>query len=104
MEKKQVRQKSVEIQERFFYAIDLLLQSRKIKSLTAFCNQYGLLMHRYSNIRTSLRSPEKTNVENSGRNYKFIDLDAIAYLVEDYGISPEWILTGKGGMFTKKGN
>lgn len=103
MEKKQVRQKSVDIQERFFYAINLLKSSKKIKSLKAFCEEYGLLKHRYYNIRTGLRNPEKTNKPNGGMNYKFIDIDAIAYLVEDYDISADWILNGKGGIFNKKG-
>lgn len=26
----------------------------------------------------------------------------LTHLVDDYGISAEWLLTGKGGMFTNK--
>ena len=56
----------------------------------------------YYNVRTSLTNPEKPNEYNSGRNYKVIDLDTIAYLMEDYDISADWLLTGKGGVFNKK--
>lgn len=97
MESKVIRPQAHEIQRRFFEAIDLLIESDRIKSLQSFCNEYGLHRPKYSNIRTRTKDESKP-----GTGYKFIDLDALAYLVSDYGVSSEWLLLGKGGMFRNK--
>lgn len=97
MESKIVRPKAKEIQARFFQAIDMLIESGKIKSLNAFCEQYGLHRPKYSNIRSYSKDETKL-----GTGYKFIDIDALSYLVTDYGVSSDWLLTGKGGMFSRK--
>ncbi len=96
METKTVRPQVQAIQDRFFQAIDMLIESDKIKSLQAFCFDYGLHRPKYSNLRT--RSKDKSKI---GTGYKFIDVDAPSYLVKDFNISADWILTGRGGMFKK---
>lgn len=97
MEAKKVRPKAIEIQSRFFEAVDLLIESNKIPSLQAFCKEYQLHRPKYSNLRTF--SKDKTK---PGTGYKFIDIDVLAYLVADFGISSDWLLLGKGGMFKTK--
>jgi hypothetical protein len=97
MESKTVRPKAKEIQARFFQAIDMLIESGKIKSLNSFCEHYGLHRPKYSNIRSYSKDQTKL-----GTGYKFIDIDALAYLVADFGVSSDWLLLGKGGMFTNK--
>ena len=96
MEAKTVRPQAHAIQRRFFEALDLLIETDRIKSLAEFCADHGLHRPKYSNIRTHLKDPNKP-----GTGYKFIDIDAIAYLVKDFGISSEWLLLGKGGMLPK---
>lgn len=96
MEAKIVRPKAKEIQERFFQAIDLLIESGKIKGLQTFCNDYDLHRPKYSNLRTYSKDESK-----KGTGYKFIDLDALAYLVQDFGVSSDWLLLGRGGMFNR---
>jgi len=96
MESKIIRPKAHEIQLRFFDALDMLIESGKVKSLQAFCNDYGLHRPRYSNIRTRTRDESRP-----GTGYKFIDIDALGYLVADHKISGDWLLTGRGGMFKK---
>lgn len=95
MESKTIRPKANEIQKRFFEALDLLIESGRIKGLLTFCTEYNLHRPKYSNIRTSL------NEGKPGTGYKFIDIDALAYLVEDFGISADWLLMGTGGMFKR---
>jgi hypothetical protein len=34
--------------------------------------------------------------------YHNIDIDALTYIVTDYGINAAWLLTGNGDMFTSK--
>ena len=97
MESKTVRPKAKEIQTRFFQAIDMLIESGKIKSLNAFCEHYGLHRPKYSNIRSYSKDQNKL-----GTGYKFIDIDALAYLVADYGVSSDWLLLGRAGMFKKQ--
>lgn len=96
MESKTIRPQVAVIQKRFFEAVDLLIESRKLKSLQSFCADYKLHRPKYSNLRT--RSRDETKV---GTGYKFIDIDALSYLVADFGVSSDWLLLGKGGMFRK---
>lgn len=93
MESKIVRPKAKEVQQRFFQAIDMLISSRRISGLKTFCSDYQLHRPKYSNIKNHLEDPA------GGTGYKFIDIDALSYIVEDYEVSAEWLLTGKGGMF-----
>ncbi len=93
MEAKTIRPKVHEIQKRFFEAIDILIESKKITGLLPFCKEYNLHRPKYSNIRSLVKE------NKPGTGYKLIDIDALAYLVDDYKISADWLLTGRGGMF-----
>lgn len=96
MESKIIRPQAQAIQDRFFQAVDMLIESDRIKSLNSFCAEYGLHRPKYSNLRT--RSKDHSN---PGTGYKFIDIDSLSYLVKDFGVSSDWLLIGKGGMFRK---
>jgi hypothetical protein len=94
--KKNINPQAIEIQKRFFEALDLLISTRQTGGLQTFCKNHDLNRVKYSNIRTELRKPAS---EAKPTNYKVIDLDALAYLCKDFGVSPEWLLLGKGKMF-----
>ena len=83
------------IQTRFFEALDLLIRTGQITGVRQFCEKHGLNRVKYLNIRKSIRNPEIQNTIH----YKVIDLDALAYLCQDYHISSDWLLLGKGEMF-----
>ena len=95
MKVKPVRPQAKAIQDRFFQAIDALIAEGKLSGLQPFCNQYGLLRTKYSSIRSTMKDSEK------GTGYKFIDIDALVYLVKDYNVSSDWLLLGRGEMFAK---
>ena len=95
MAKENVSKRTKDIQSRFFQALETLIDSGKLKGLQTFCNKYELQRPKYSN----LRSAQKSNNANAP-GYKFIDIDALSYLVEDFGVSAKWLLVGEGGMFT----
>lgn len=97
MEAKTVRPQALAIQARFFEAIEMLIDSGKIRGLQTFCTKYDLHRPKYSNLRNHLNDSESW-----GTGYKFIDLDALHYLVVDFGVSSDWLLAGKGGMFKGK--
>lgn len=70
---------------RFFEALDWLKASRRIRGVKTFTDRYGI--HRRSLQR--LRETPGTN-----------DFKAawLTYLVVDFGISAQWLLTGEGPM------
>lgn len=96
MEAKVIRPQVHQIQKRFFEAVDTLIERKIINSLSIFCEENGLHRPKYSNIRTFI------NEGKAGTGYKLIDVDALSYLVEKYGISGDWLLTGRGEMFKKQ--
>ena len=75
-----------DIKTRFFQALDFLKDQKAIRGLGTFCRAYNLDRARLSKIKNNL--------------YGFHTIEAvwIAYLA-DYGISPEWVITGKGKMY-----
>lgn len=70
---------------RFFAAIDWLKESGRIGGLKTFTDRYGLNRRSVRRLR-----------ENPGTN----DFKAVwlTYLVTDYGIDAQWLLTGEGRM------
>lgn len=81
------------VQQRFFQAIDALIAKSELAGLQTFCNDYGLHRAKYSNLRSAVRDPLHD------ARYKFVDIDALIYVVRDFKVSPEWLLLGKGNMF-----
>jgi hypothetical protein len=73
------------IVERFFEALAWLKESRQIRGVKTFTDRYGI-------HRRSLQRLQK----NPGTN----DFKAawLTYLVTDFGISADWLLTGEGQM------
>src|SRR5512133_2637998 len=88
------------IQRRCVEAISALIATGKITGVQPFCENYGLHRVKYINLRLYYTSGKKIA-------YKTIDLDALTYLVRDYNVSADWLLTGKGGtmgMFRSPSN
>lgn len=80
---------SIEIINRFFEAIEYLKSSRTIRGIQTFTNKYGINKRNFYTVRAN---PESD----------MFQLIWITYLINDYGISAEWIMTGKGGMLVKR--
>lgn len=76
-----------DIRVRFFQAIDALKDKKVIRGLGTFCREYNLDRAHLSKIKNQLQG------------HHTIEAVWIAYLA-DYGISPDWIITGKGKIFT----
>lgn len=90
--KKAINPEALEIQRRFFMALDLAISLGKVGSLSSFCGDHGLNRTKYSRIRSTLDKPMEE------RLYKVIDIDALSSICRDFGVSAEWLLTGKGKM------
>ncbi|MDR0864970.1 MAG: Bro-N domain-containing protein [Candidatus Symbiothrix sp.] len=79
---------NAKIAERFFMVVDMLVAVKTIRGKQTFTTKYQI------------------NNRNFGRSREFPESKIfqpvwISYLMEDYGISGEWIMTGKGRMFEK---
>lgn len=80
--------KGPEITKRFFEAIDLLKRMRIIRGLQTFTNKYNI-------NRWNLISVKKNPTSN------MLKTEYLSYLVLDYGISADWLLTGRGEMMNE---
>lgn len=98
MEEKTIREPIKEIQVRFFTALDMLIESNQITGIAGFCRDYNLNRPKYTNLRNYIKDETK----RKPKSYRLIDIDALLYLVKDYGISARWLITGRGGMFDNK--
>lgn len=76
----------IAITNRFFQAIEELKKRKEIRGLGTYTKRYNV--NRW-NLITLRDNPEKGNLKP----------EHIAYLIEGYDISPEWILLGRGKMF-----
>jgi len=87
------------ISRRFFVAIDALVTYKRINSLDAFCTEYRLSSPRYREMRLEYGI---TPTPGYVSRYKNVELEAIYYLVLNYPLSSDWLLTGRGKMLTAK--
>lgn len=80
-------QECLEITKRFFDALDAIKEQKRIRGMKTFTNRYGENYRNFGNWRkVGLR----------------IKQEWLTYLVRDYCVSANWLLTGKGNMFTRK--
>ena len=73
------------IVQRFFQAIEMLIANRKIRGKKTITDTYGI--NRRNLIRLSKEPTRK------------FDLYYLWVLAHEYGVSSEWLITGRGDMF-----
>lgn len=79
---------SQQIVGRFFEALDMLIESKKIRGKQTFTKKYGI-------NRWNLITLEKDNSRD------IFQVAWLSHMVKDFNISAEWLLTGRGGMLKK---
>ena len=79
---------SAAIVRRFFLALDTLKDTKVIHGLSNFTEEHGINRRNLYQLR---KDPER----------RIFQVCWLAYLVNDYGISPSWLLTGRGNIFGK---
>jgi len=77
---------NVKIVERFFMVIDMLIAVKAMRGNQSFTKKYEINLQNFRFVRENPRS-------------KMFQPIWISNLMEDFGISAEWIMTGKGKMF-----
>lgn len=76
------------IVNRFFQALDYLKQENKIRGVQTITARYGIDRRNLLKVRNE---PEIRTVKVSW----------LAYLVSDYNVSADWLLTGKGNILNE---
>lgn len=77
---------SIKIIDRFFEAFDALKAMGKIKRNQQFIDQYEIPKSTFYDSRRNRESDR-------------FQISWLAHLINDYGISAEWLFSGKGKMF-----
>lgn len=80
---------TIAIMERFYDAFDFCNANKIIKTITGFCDDNGIDKRHFYAQRKDL-----------GRG--FFEMSWMLPLVNNYGVSAHWLLTGKGAMFDPK--
>ena len=80
---------SIRIIERYFLALDTLKNDRAIRGVATFTRKYGINRR---NMFTLRKQPERD----------IFQVAWLAHLVNDYGVSSDWLLTGAGPFYRKK--
>jgi hypothetical protein len=80
---------SQKIVERFFEALFDLKERKVIRGKQTFTRRYGI-----NNRNFWLLEQDKSR--------DILQLAWISYLVRDFDVSAEWIMTGQGKMYTKE--
>jgi len=79
---------SQQIVNRFFDALHYLKMRKVIRGLNTFTRRYGI--NRW-NMITQMHEPERD----------MFQMAWLTYLVNDYGVSAKWLLTGEGEPIEK---
>jgi hypothetical protein len=90
------------INRRFFVAIEALVSLGKISSLEGFCKLYDFSPPRYRELRLTYGITPNPNSKPS--RYKQIEIEALYSLCNNYSISTDWLLLGRGKMFKNEAN
>lgn len=80
---------SIKIIDRFYQAINFLIGQKTLKSKRSFAINHDIEYTSFSRCETEQESDR-------------FQLVWITYLVTDYPISVEWIMTGRGSMLTRR--
>ncbi len=77
---------TLSIMQRFFDAVDVVIKNKLVKNFATFCAKYNI-------DRRHIYAQKK----DLGKGY--FEVSWLLPLINDFGVSAQWLLTGKGMMF-----
>jgi len=79
---------SKQIMERFYSALDAIIESKKIRGVNTYCRLYEIDRRNFIAQRKDL-------------DRGWFQVSWLQPMVREYGVSARWLLTGVGKMFAK---
>ncbi len=80
------RDETLAVIERFFQALDAIIESKAVRGLQTYCNKYEIdKRHLYA--------------QKKDMNKGFFEVYWILPMISDFNVSSNWLLFGKGPMF-----
>ncbi len=80
-----------QITNRFFEAVDSLVSEKKLRGVQTLAKQMGVGNATLRKLKLRCKNNQKHSIKP----------EFMHFLVTEYGVSAEWLLTGKGKMFDK---
>lgn len=80
---------SKQIMERFYSALDAIIDSKKIRGVNTYCRLYEIDRRNFIAQRKDL-------------DRGWFQVSWLQPMVREYGVSARWLLTGFGRMFDKE--
>lgn len=80
---------SKQIMERFYSAMDAIIESKKIRGVNTYCRLYEIDRRNFIAQRKDL-------------DRGWFQVSWLQPMVREYGVSARWLLTGFGRMFDKE--
>lgn len=88
--KRAYRPETVAVMERFFQALDAIIEAKMIRGVQTYCNEFGInKRHLYVQRKDLFKG--------------FFEIYWIMPMIQKFGVSPDWLLFGKGDMFKRSG-
>lgn len=75
-----------QIISRFFIALDALIEKKELRGINTYCRLYNI-------DRRNLLAQKKD------LNRSILQISWMQGIVKDFGVSGDWLLTGRGAMF-----
>lgn len=79
---------SKQIMERFYIALDAIIESKKIRGVNTYCRLYEIDRRNFIAQRKDL-------------DRGWFQVSWLQPMVREYGVNAEWLITGFGRMFKK---
>lgn len=86
MPQSQIPIETRQITDRFFLAVQKLIDDKQIRGIATLANRWDV-------SRFSMA------IVKSKPDTRRLNLEVLHYLIRDYNVSSEWLMTGKGKMF-----
>lgn len=80
---------SVKIVNRFYEALDMLIATNILRGIQTFTRAYEINKR---NFYTARKEPDRD----------IFQMAWLSYLIRDFGVSAQWLMTGVGRMFGKR--
>lgn len=80
-----ISETALQINERFFEAVGVLKRKRKLGGIYGFAKKYNVVVGNLYTIKSQKQGAVKA--------------EYLTYLVRDFDVSAQWLLTGEGCMF-----